>query len=161
MSAQHISAIHVLRAQLGLSEDAYRDVLQQLTGKRSSAAMSVPERAKVREHLQRQALRLGVARPAPPARAGRAAPLSPEAFARAKQQASPRERKVWALWHALHQAGLVQHADRAALDAWVGRTVQVSSLRFCNGAQLDTCIEALKEWLARAPGAQAKGRKGQ
>jgi phage gp16-like protein len=157
MSAQHLSAIHVLKGQLALSDDEYRDVLQQLTGLRSSAQMTLQQRAKVREHLQRQALRLGVAKPAPAAPAAasprRGAVLSPEQFAQAKAKASPRERKVWALWHALHRAGLVHDTSAAALDAWVGRHVQVSALRFCKDTQLDTCIEALKEWLTRAPAA--------
>lgn len=144
MSSQHLSAIHVLKARLRLDEDEYRDVLQQLTGKRSAAAMSLPERARVRDHLQRQAQRQGGAVAATGWR------LSGADFAKAKAAASPRERKLWALWHALHRAGLVQHTDRAALDAWVARTVQVSSSRFASDAQLDTCIEAAKQWLQRA-----------
>lgn len=145
MSGAHLSAIHVLKAQLRLSDDEYRDLLQALTGKRSSAAMSVAERAKVRDHLQRQVARVAGAS-APDARRPGA-----EAFAKAKAEASPRERKVWALWHQLHRDGLVTHTDRAALDAWVARTVQVSALRFCTSKQLDTCIEALKAWHNRAP----------
>ena len=73
----------------------------------------------------------------------------PEAFAKAKAAASPRERKVWALWHQLHRDGLVNNPSRAALDAWVERTVHVSALRFATAAQLDTCIEALKSWQQR------------
>ena len=144
---QHTAAIHVLRSRLGLSEDDYRHVLRELTGKASCSEMSVPERAKVREHLQRQAQRLGVA--GKPGRPGRAQPLTPEQFAHAKREARPKERKVWAMWHALHRAGHVEHADQATLDAWVARTVHVSALRFATDAQLHTLIEALKQWLDR------------
>ena len=75
--------------------------------------------------------------------------MNREAFAKAKAAASPRERKVWALWHQLHRDGLVNNPSRAALDAWVERTVHVSALRFATAAQLDTCIEALKSWQQR------------
>lgn len=163
---QHVAAIHVLKAQLHLGEDAYRDVLQSITGQRSCTTMSVAQRAKVRDHLQRQAQRLGVAKPAPSAANAttatgrRGAAMTPEQFAQAKAQASPRQRKVWALWHALGRAGLVAQPDAAALDAWVLRTVHVSALRFCTDAQLDTCIEALKVWAKRATGASRPAQPG-
>ena len=159
MSADHISAIHTLAGRLGLSEGARRDVMQMLVGKRSCSEMTVAERAAVRQHLARQVERQGPQQFGPAAagvadgsagRSGRAQRMTPAEFARAKAQASPRERKVWALWHALQHAGLITHADRAALDAWVLRTVGVSTLRFCTTAQLDTCIEALKVWGKRA-----------
>lgn len=141
----HIAAIHVLKSQLRLQDDDYRALLLQLTGKASSKAMGVGEQRTVREHLQQLALRMGVARPGT-----RARPLAEPAFAKAKAQASPRERKVWALWHQLVRDGLVQNPSRAALNAWVERTVHVSALQFCTVAQLDTCIEALKSWQQRA-----------
>ncbi|MBS0508062.1 MAG: regulatory protein GemA [Proteobacteria bacterium] len=139
----HIAAIHTLKSKLGLSEDDYRALLVNLTAKRSSKDMNQAERRAVREHLARLAEKMGLAQ------STRRRPLSETAFAQAKQQASPRERKVWALWHQLHRDGKVHNPSRAALDAWVARTVHVSSLRFCNAAQLDTLIEALKGWQRR------------
>jgi phage gp16-like protein len=135
----HIAAIHVLKGQLRLQDDDYRALLMQLTGKASSKAMGVGEQRAVREHLQQLALRMGVARPGT-----RSRPLPEPAFAQAKAQASPRERKVWALWHQLHRDGVVHNPSAAALNAWVERTVHVSALRFANAAQLDMCIEGLK-----------------
>lgn len=142
--ANHIAAIHVLKAQLRLQDDDYRALLVQLTGKASSKAMGAGEQRTVREHLQQLALRMGVARPGT-----RARPLPEPAFAQAKAQASPRERKVWALWHQLHRDGLIHNAAAPALNAWIERTVHVSALRFCTAAQLDTLIEALKAWQQR------------
>lgn len=152
---QHLSAIHVLKGKLQLDDDAYRDLLQQLTGKRSSAAMSLAERQQVRAHLQHLAERSGVVEnaTAKAARGGDATRPASSGFAAAYAAAHPRERKVWALWGALHRAGLVNDGSAPALHAWVQRTVQVSAPRFCTTAQLDTCIEALKDWLKRAPGA--------
>jgi hypothetical protein len=44
---------------------------------------------------------------------------------------------------------VVRQPQRAALNAWVERTVHVSALRFATNAQLDTVIEALKAWQER------------
>ena len=141
MSTDHIKAIHVLKGKLRLSDDDYRALLIQLTGHSSSKAMTQPQRRTVREHLQRLASRMGLEQPAT-----RQRPLADAAFAKAKADASPRERKVWALWHQLHRDGLVDNPSAAALNAWVKRQVGVDALRFCTGPQLDTLIEALKAW---------------
>ena len=141
MSTDHIKAIHVLKGKLSLSDDDYRALLIQLTGPSSSKAMTQPQRRTVREHLQRLAARMGIEQPAT-----RQRPLPDAQFAQAKAAASPRERKVWALWHQLHRDGLVDNPSAAALNAWVKRQVGVDALRFCTGPQLDTLIEALKAW---------------
>lgn len=143
MTTNHVAAIHVLKGKLALQDDDYRALLINLTGKSSSKAMNQAERRHVREHMQGLAERMGLAQPT------RRRPLTGEQFAKAKASASPKERKVWALWHQLHRDGLVGNPGRAALDAWVERTVHVTALRFCTPAQLDTCIEALKAWQTR------------
>ena len=140
--ANHIAAIHALKSKLTLSDDDYRALLINLTGKNSSKAMSATEQAKVRDHMQALGERLGVAKSLRRRTPGRT-------FAQAKAAASPRERKVWALWHQLHRDGLVHDTSPKALNAWVDRTVHVSALAFANAAQLDTCIEALKAWQQR------------
>ena len=124
-----------------MSDDDYRALLIQLTGHSSSKAMTQAQRRTVREHLQRLAAHMGIEQPAT-----RQRPLADAAFAKAKADASPRERKVWALWHQLHRDGLVDNPSAAALNAWVKRQVGVDALRFCTGPQLDTLIEALKAW---------------
>ena len=141
MSTDHIKAIHVLKGKLSLSDDDYRALLIQLTGHSSSKAMTQAQRRTVREHLQRLAAHMGIEQPAT-----RQRPLPDAQFAKAKAAASPRERKVWALWHQLHRDGLVDNPSAAALNAWVKRQVGVDALRFCTGPQLDTLIEALKAW---------------
>lgn len=145
-AANHTAAIHVLKAKLQLSDDDYRALLLHLTGKPSSKDMTQAQRRTVREHMQGLAERMGVAKPT------RRRPLTDEQFSKAKASASPRERKVWALWHQLHHDGLVHNPSAAALNAWVERTVHVSALRFATGAQLDTLIEALKAWQQRGAG---------
>jgi len=140
--ANHTAAIHVLKSKLQLSDDDYRALLKNLTQKTSSKDLTDKERQAVRDHMQNLAERSGVARPLQRRTPSRT-------FAQTKAAASPRERKVWALWNQLHRDGLVRDTSRAALNAWVQRTVQVSALGFATGAQLDTLIEALKEWQKR------------
>ena len=142
--ANHIAAIHVLKAKLQLSDDDYRALLVTLTGKASSKGMTATEQAQVRDHMQRLAQRMGVAQPTT-----RRRPLTREQFDQVKKAASPRERKVWALWNQLARDGVLHNPSRTALNAWVERTVHVSALGFCTSAQLDTLIEALKAWQQR------------
>ena len=140
--ANHIAAIHVLKSKLQLSDDDYRALLRNLTQKTSSKDLTDKERQAVRDHMQQLAERAGVAKPLRRRATGRT-------FAQAKAAASPRERKVWALWNQLGRDGVVRDTSAKALNAWVARTVHVSALAFANGAQLDTLIEALKSWQQR------------
>lgn len=144
--ANHIAAIHTLKSKLGLSDDDYRALLCNITGKRSSKALSAAELLRVRNHMQALGERMGVLV------AQRQRPMPAETFAKAKAAASPRERKVWALWNQLGRDGVVHDTSAAALNAWVARTVHVSALAFANAAQLDTMIEALKAWQQRGGG---------
>ena len=144
--ANHIAAIHVLKSKLQLTDDDYRALLKNLTQKTSSKDLTDKERQAVRDHMQQLAERAGVVKPG-----RRRAPA--RTFAQAKAAASPRERKVWALWHQLHRDGVVRDTSPAALNAWVQRTVHVTALAFATSAQLDTLIEALKRWQQRGAAA--------
>ena len=142
--ANHIAAIHTLKSKLRLSDDDYRALLCNITGKRSSKALSAAELLRVRNHMQALGEHMGVLV------AQRQRPLPAETFAKAKAAASPRERKVWALWHRLHRDGVVRDASARSLRGFVERqTGGVSDLRFCNAVQLDAVIEALKDWQRR------------
>ena len=138
--ANHTAAIHVLKSKLQLTDDDYRALLRSLTQKTSTKDMSDRERQQVRDHMQALAERMGVAKPMQ---------RRATTFAQRKAAASPRERKVWALWNQLHRDGLVRDTSAAALNTWVLKMVGVSALAFANDAQLDILIEALKYWQQR------------
>ena len=141
--ANHIGAIHVLKAKLRLSDDDYRALLKGLTLKTSSKDMSPAEQQKVRDHMQGLAERAGVVQPT------RRRPMPAARFAKSKADATPKERKVWALWHQLGRDGVVRDTSPQALNKWIERQIGVSALVFANGSQLDTLIEALKAWQQR------------
>ena len=143
MKTNHTAAIHVLKSKLRLSDDDYRALIKGLTLKTSSKDMSDAERQKVRDHMQGLAERAGVVQPT------RRRPMPASRFAKSKADATPKERKVWALWHQLGRDGVVRDTSPQALNKWVERQVGVSALVFANGAQLDTLIEALKAWQQR------------
>ena len=143
MATNHTAAIHVLKSKLRLSDDDYRALLKGLTLKTSSKDMSPAEQQKVRDHMQALAERAGVVQPT------RRRPMPASRFAKSKADATPKERKVWALWHQLGRDGVVRDTSPQALNKWVERQVGVSALVFANGAQLDTLIEALKAWQQR------------
>lgn len=142
--ANHISAIHVLKSKIGLSDDEYRGLLFQLTGKMSSKDMNARELLQVRDHMDKLGVRMGVVQPV-----SRNRPMTREEFEAARAKARPMERKVWALWHELGRKGLVGNTSARALNAWVHRIAGVSALNFATDAQLRTLVESLKEWSAR------------
>jgi phage gp16-like protein len=143
-TTNHIAAIHVLKAQLRLTEDDYRALLNALTLKSSTKDMTQAQRQQVRDHMQSLAERAGLAAPS------RGGARSGSDWQAKRAAASPQERKVWAIWNALKRAGVIENNSKKALDAWVKRTVQVDALEFCTGPQLDTLIEALKRWQDRS-----------
>ena len=138
MAVNNIAAIHTLKSKLQLSDDDYRALLRQLTGQASSKDCTPAQQQQVHDHLQKLAERMGVA--SARRRAG---------FDASYKAASPRERKVWAIWLDMARRGLVHHKSAQALDGFVSRQTGVASLRWCNAAQLDAVIEALKLWQKR------------
>ena len=56
MTANHIAAIHVLKARLRLADDDYRALLVQLTGQPSSKSMTQAQRRTVRRSRAAQPL---------------------------------------------------------------------------------------------------------
>ena len=137
----HVAAIHVLKAKLKLTDEDYRVLIKGLTLKSSSKDMSQAERRQVREHMQRLAEKMGVAKPTHSRR---------NTFDQAKAAASPMQRKVWALWLQLGRDGRIQDTSAQALNTFVRRQMGVDALRFCNWAQMTNLIEALKYWQQRA-----------
>lgn len=146
-----LARIHMLRAKLGLSEDAYRDLLADLfDGRRSSAELAAEQRRRLLDHLTslQRAYAKGQGK-AP------AAPLLPPL--------SPRQKKMFSLWQQLADAGLVRERGMPGLKAWVTRQTAVDRWEWLTGHQEDTVIESLKRWLARredGPGSTAVGGAG-
>lgn len=129
--AQLIRQVHTGRRDLGIDDETYRLTIQRFAaGKTSSKDCSVAELKAVVEHWHES----GWPRPG-----------------QARKPLSPRQKKLWALWQVLADAGKVRDRRMPALLAWIeGQTDNnVQRLEFLTAAQEHTLIESLKQWVAR------------
>lgn len=142
-----IGKVHVAKAQLALTEDSYRAILERITGKASSAACSVVELEAVLAEFQR----LGwMPKKTAPKRAGTRPLADGEAV-----------RKIRALWLACYHLGVVRDPAEAALAGFVqrvsgGKGKGVAALQWLRADGALKAIEALKAMAAR-PVAQGGG----
>lgn len=127
-----LATIHVAKKQLGLDDDTYRAVLNRVTGKSSSAAMSETERLAVVEELRR----LGFEKASSGPRRGLEGRYA---------------KKLQALWIAGWNLGVVRNRDDKALIAMVKRQTGIDHVRFVRDpADALRAIEALKAMTAKA-----------
>jgi hypothetical protein len=122
-----LARIHILKKDLNLSDDEYRDLLQTLTGRRSAGDCSFEERSRIAAHLDKLK---------------RA--MQPNKVVR-----TPKEKKVLGLWGALQHAGIVQQSTLVPLSKWLQREGFPARLQWLNDEQLTKAIEQLKQWCAR------------
>ena len=54
----YIKLIHIAKNQLQLDDDLYRANLNELTGKNSCSAMSIPELFKVLDHMKKSGFKI-------------------------------------------------------------------------------------------------------
>lgn len=134
-----LAAIHIAKAELGLGDDEYRDLLQTVcAGVRSSGSLDFTGRKRFLAHLRACLKARGLDTPHKAAAAhsrGVRAPLTPV------------QRKMWALWMQLADAGLVHQRTMAALASFAHRQTGVDRLEWLNGRQEDLVVESLKKWL--------------
>lgn len=136
--ANHLAAIHMAQKALGMTKEDAAALKLTITGQASSKDMTAQQRARYLAHLA--------------SLQGRAAPVHPKRSAQARSVDDPQDSrwaKARALWHALHLAGAVHTDTDAALLAYVKRQTRVEHWRFLNGYQVNSVIEALKNWQAR------------
>lgn len=150
----YVAAIHVLKGLLQLSEDDYRALLAELTGKRSCTAMSPAELALVYTHFEKQARRSGVQTDQKAPAKGGSPRRKPTA---GRELETAVHRKLRALWWALADAGAVTRPLSPAecghaVEAWAKRQINgtplgpLDAMRFANNAQLQKLVEELKAW---------------
>ncbi|MFD3263350.1 gp16 family protein [Phenylobacterium ferrooxidans] len=140
-----LAKIHLGAKDLGLDEDARRDVLEKITGLRSSADCTDRQLIQVLAHYRED---LGWtpngARPAAPQRKP-PAPRSERPPAK-----HPVAKKARALWISLHQLGAVREPSERTLEAFAKRQLGVDRLQWADQSQGFRLIEALKQMAERA-----------
>lgn len=103
LRARDLSQIHIAKAQLGLDDDTYRDMLYTVTRKRSAAELDAHERAQVLRHLESKGWR----------------PRSKKAPTERIKKLPPQVRLIYAMWGLLARNGAVQDRSPSALRAWI------------------------------------------
>lgn len=127
-----LARIHILKSQIEkidpqFDRDAYEAVLFALTGKKSAADITKPQREQVARHLE-----------------------SLKAALQGRQRsATPLLGKAQAMWSALGKARAVSEASDSALGSFVKRQYQVDHIRFCSQSQLANLVDTLKAWARR------------
>lgn len=130
---RELAQIHIAKAQLGMADDAYRDLLFTLARVRSAADLDGAGRQRLLSHFKL---------------CGWAPQKRPDAPASALAK-SPKGRKMLVLWNELHKAGKVQDKREPALLTFIKHETHVDRPEWLTGAQSNQVIESLKKWLAR------------
>ncbi|WKE65037.1 regulatory protein GemA [Gallaecimonas kandeliae] len=142
-SKQQIQLIHIAKAQLGLDDDLYRQLLMDIGGAPSSKELTFAKADAVLEHLKSKGFK------AIPK--GRLSPKSGTAAVGAVD-------KIRAIWITMSKQGFVRDGSETALDKWVCSVTQVRHVGWLKQRSAAQALEALKKWhtreLERALGAR-------
>ncbi|EMH3444495.1 gp16 family protein [Vibrio harveyi] len=125
--------VQVAKRELNMDDDAYREMLFNVTGQRSAKNLSQWQLSKVIDRLKE----LG---------------FKPK---RKPQSAQPRAlevKKITAIWVTMHKQGFVKNGSAAAIDAYVRRMTSqmngkgVDKAIWLNSYQASIVLESLKRW---------------
>lgn len=141
-----LKLVQVGRRELGLDEEEYRALLEQVTGARSAKGMSASKLDAVITAMKGLGFKVkGGAQVT-----GRRSPPSS-----AKVQA-PEVRKLRAIWITMKQDGLLYDGSEDALGSFIRRMtasanggVGISRAEWLTSAQAERVLEALKKWHGR------------
>jgi len=135
-----LAKVHLAKKDLRLDDDTYRDILERITGRRSSAECSVGELENLVAHFRTKGF---VPKAVAGGRKGSAVQRGP------RQADHPVAKKARALWISLHQLGVVENASEQALEAFAKRQLGVERMQWMDQGLGFKLIEALKEWAKR------------
>lgn len=136
-----LAKVHIAKAQLGMDDPAWCDLVLRVTGASSCRDAATPRLINLANELER----LGFKDRARPSGSGSAAGFRPSA--------KPQVRLVFALWSELGRMGALESPTKESLRAFcanMGKTgAALTDPEFLTGAQLSLVIEALKGWIKR------------
>ena len=127
-----LARIHIAKKELGLDDDIYRDVLERVTGKRSSNGLSATAQKQVIAEFQR---------------------MGWKGFTKGRKRSDkPYVRKVFALWGELKRAGIWREDSQQSLRNFVKKLTGCDDPEWLDYSQASQVIEALKKMKERANG---------
>ncbi len=130
-----IAKIHIAKKDLCLCDDAYKDMLERVTGKDSCKNMKETELKAVLTEFKNQGW---IAKMKAPKRAGKR-PMSQD----------PQLSKIRAMWLSLYHLGEVHNPDEKALNEYVKRMANVSDMNWMRHENADIVINGLRSWMER------------
>lgn len=144
-----LAKVHLAAKELGLEDDLRRDLLERVTGHRSSADCTDAQLRAVLDEYRRRGW-------SPGNKQGHKQTYSPRPGrpAAARPASNPIARKARALWLSLWQLGVVRDPSEAALEAFGKRQLGVDRLAWADQSQGYRLIEALKAMAKRNDWAQ-------
>lgn len=141
-----LAKIHLGAKELRLDEDTRRDLLERVTGCRSSSNCTDAQLVAVIDEYRRQGWKPSVmGKPA-----GNGAKPAPFPKDTRKPASSPVAKKARAIWISLHQLGVVRDPSDRALEAFGKRQLGVDRLQWADEGTAFRLIEALKAMAERA-----------
>ncbi|WP_368165468.1 gp16 family protein [Aeromonas sp. R6-2] len=149
-----IRLVQVGRRTLGLDEETYRALLEQQSGKRSAAELTIPELDKVLLAMKGAGFKPKVKRPVKGAvKAGESKRLSPARGAHAK---TAEINVIRAVWITMHRHGLLHDGSETALNHYVERQtmrlnngIGVAEVAWLTDGLAYQVLESLKNWHKR------------
>ncbi len=147
----------------GLSDEDRRAVQSRVTGKASMKGMSDDDMRRVLRELRGAPRSSGSRTRGPGAGEDQAAKGVSSAQGDAILPVTHRS-KLRAMWICAFELGVVDNPTDGALAKWICRQTKVDHARWATPVMTASCVEALKDWMARdgnvnwKPYAQAKGR---
>lgn len=147
---RRIRLVQVGRRTLGLDEETYRDLLEQQSGKRSAAELTLQELDKVLIAMKAAGFKPTVKRPVKGAASQRLSPVS-GALVRTGEIGVIR-----AVWITMHRHGLLRDGSETALNHYVerqtvriNRGIGVAEVAWLSEALAYRVLESLKNWHKR------------
>lgn len=132
-----IGKVKIAQGQLGLDDETYRDMLENVTGKRSAAKLKVWELDNVIKHMIKKGFK----------------PKKSRRSGATNQADDSQSKKIRSLWIQLNEAGKVRDSSEKALVTWAKNTLKITkgieALQWLSVNQKSRLIESLKQWLAR------------
>lgn len=136
-----LAKVHLAAKELGLKDDARRDVIERITGHRSAGDCHDDQLDAVLAEFKRQGWK---PKAAAKARTG-TAPVSGR-----RPATHPVALKARAMWISLWNLGVVRSSTEASLEAFAKRQLRVDRLQWADQGQGYRLIEALKAMAERA-----------
>ncbi|WP_321276943.1 regulatory protein GemA [Thiomicrorhabdus indica] len=126
----NLAKIHIAKKDLGMSDDAYRAMLQDVAGVDSASKLDFHGQMKVLHRLEQLGFK----------------PKQGKKYGPKAGKFKTQSDKIRALWISLHKEGIVQDSSEAALGKFIEHHTGKQRPQFLKTSEASKVIEMLKKW---------------